>query len=724
MDRIEIYEEIRSMKIIYSFHFIFYIILGILHSLLIVQIFWDNKIYRKLFISFSIIDFIILFYPIIPLYLMYRIILKKNLAKIFKLISLIFLIFTIVIGIIINIFFWLNLKSTESFFKECPYNINDIKMFLTEENSSQKCAKRRCILESINNSGGGYPYNYICNYNSQNEFEIDPNVQYPVKLNDGTIHYLKYSIQCEKKSSIKELFTNNNNINNEIYIYLEKCWDNHDLNGFYLCQRYELPKKFEVNEDYKCPKKTNYNIILYLSGIFLIVFDLIIALIIWSLDYKSYSRILLFEYNDSENIELDNNEENGQQRRGHNETNTSSHNPHLNNAEGDNNQNNNNINGNENNNNGGENNEMNGENDFVHQPTETIIIVKDKKTNNNSSNMKSSDRLNSGLNSNDMSKSNVNNSNINNKRKNKKTKENIIGSMISQSESQNMISKSSEKEKESEDTLEKKKLVLNKENIYNNKEIDEIKFNNDIKYDEYKNNNDDEDEKDIEDTKSKNNCLIQNKNININKKNKKNIILLKKEEDKININLKETGNSIVTTIGQKNNDDIYENDKNNNFDNNKNNKSDILENFGQFEDVNENYRNKTPKKEIKSLNFNFSQVLTNIRDSDQITLFNNTNGSIIKEERKEETERSIKEEEKNNNKSKDENKRQNLSVLTPFKLKKRSKDKENKEEKKFNTIDNIKSENQSSLLVENINKTDNHSQIKEDKKIQNNIINA
>ena len=712
MDRIEIYQEIRSMKIIYFFHFIFYVILGIEHLLIMLKIFWDNKINIILFISCSTIDLILFFYPIIPLKLMYRIILKKNLAKIFKLISLISIIFTLVIGIIINIFFWLNLKTTENFFKECPYNLNDIKMFLTEENSSEKCAKRRCILESINNSGRGYPYNYICNYNSQNEFEIDPNVQYPVKLNDGTTNYLKYYIQCQAKSSIKELFTDNDNINNEIYIYLEKCWDNNDLNGFYLCQRYEFPIKFEVKEDYTCPKDKNYIVILFLFGIFLIVFDIFFALILWSLDYKSYSRILLFEHNDNESIELDNNEENGEQRRRHNETNTSSHNPHLNNAEGNNNQNDNNING-ENNNNGGENNEMNGENDFNHQPTETIIIVKDRKTNNNSSNMKSSDRLNSGLNSNDMSKSSINN----NKRKNKKTKENIIGSMISQSESQNMISKSSEKEKEneSEDTLEKKKLVFNKENINNNiKEIDEIKFNNDIKYDEYK-NNDDEDEKDIENTKSNNNCLIQNKNININNKNKKNIILLKKE-DKININLKEAGNSIITTNGQKNNDDIYENDKNN--------KSDILENFGQFEDINENYRNKTPKKEIKSLNFNFSQVLTNIRDSDQISLFNNTNGSIIKEERKEETEKSIKEEEKNNNKSKNENKRQNLSVLTPFKMKKRSKDKENKEEKKFNTIVNIKSENQSSLLVENSNKTDNNSQIKEEKKIQNNIINA
>lgn len=700
MDRIEIYQEIRSMQITYIFHFIFYVLLGIEHLLIILKIFWNSKIHIKFFISCSIIDLIFLLYPIIPLVLIYRIILKKNLAKIFRLISLIIIILSLIIGIIINIFFWLNLKETTSFSRECPYNVNDIKIFLGEEDTTEKCLNRRCILESLNGLGD-YPYNYICNYNSQKDFEIDPNAQYPVKQSDGSIIYLKYYIQCQEKNSIEELFTDKNNINNDnvIYIYLKKCWDNNDMNGFYLCQRYEFPNKYEVEENYKCPKD-NYNIILYLCGIFLIVLDIIFAFIPWSLDYKSYSRILLFDNSQNENLELDSNENNEnnneQQRRRHNETNTSSNNnPNSNNNERNNNQNENNINNN-NSNRGTENNNEN----FIHQPTETIIIVKDRKTNNNSSNIRS-DRLNSGLNSNDYSKSNVNNSNSSmNKRKNKKGNEIISGSMISQSESQNMISKNSGKD-ESED----KKLVLNNHNInlnINNKE-DEIKFNNDIKYDDYK-NNEDEDEKDIEDRRSSNNCLIQNKNININinTRNKKQNIVLTNEVG--NINIKETANSIITTIPQKYKDENCKNNKKNDI----SPKSENFENIGQIEDITGNYRNKTPKKEIKSLNFNFSQVLTNIRDSDQITLFNNTNGSIIKEERKEDTERSKKEEEKNNsNKSKMENKKINSSVLTPFKIKNRQKNKENEEEKKYNTIDNITYENQSSLLGENSNKSEN-----------------
>ena len=193
MDRIEIYQEIRSMQLIYIFHFVFYIILGLEHILMILKLFWDNIIHIKLFISCSIIDLIILFYPIIPLVLMYKIILKKNLTKIFKILSLIIILLSLIIGILINIFFWLNLKATTDFYRECPYNLNDTKNFLDEENLSEICKTKRCFLESENNSEGSYPYNYICNYNSQNEFEIEPYKKYPITSNNGLTYYYLFS---------------------------------------------------------------------------------------------------------------------------------------------------------------------------------------------------------------------------------------------------------------------------------------------------------------------------------------------------------------------------------------------------------------------------------------------------------------------------------------------------------------------------------------------------
>jgi len=98
-------------------------------------------------------------------------------------------------------------------------------------------------------------------------------------------------------------------------------------------------------------------------------------------------------------------------------------------------------------------------------------------------------------------------------------------------------------------------------------------------------------------------------------------------------------------------------------------------------------------------------------------LFKNTNGSIIKEERKEETERSIKgeEEEKNNyNKTKNDNKRLNISMLTPLKMKNKSKDKDKKDEQRLKAF--FKNDSQSSLIVEESNKNGNHSPMVENNK--------
>ena len=702
MDRIEIYQEIRSLQITYSIHFVFYLILGLEHIIIILKIFWYNKIHLKLFISISIIDVIFLFYPIIPLILMYRIILKKNLTKKFKLISLILIILSLLFGILISIFFWLNLKSTTNFSKECPYNLNDIKLFLNDDFDSDQCTKRRCILESINNNAEGYPFNYICNYNSQNEFEIDPNTQYPIKAEDGSIYYLKYSVRCEIKTSIDDLLTDKTNKNNEneIYIYLQKCWDNSYNKNFYLCQRYELPQKFDIDEKYICPKD-NYNVILYLSGVFLIILDIILSFIPWSLDYKSYSRIISFDENESENGEV-NNENNNDERRRHNETNTSSNNPNLNSRE----RNNENEN-NQNENNNNQNSERNNDNEFIQQPTETIIIARDRITVVNSSNIRS-DRLNSGLKSNNISKSNINNSKNNFNNENERNKENNekSNSLISKNESENMISNSSENHNIYENNNNNFKLNT----IKINKNEDDIKFNNNIKYDEINSNkNIEEDEKDEEDKKSQNNYLTKNNNIEINNKiinlkkqdsikNERNIILLN-NKDKEN-NLIKSTNSIKTTVEKKGN--IESNKK---FE-----VTDVVDDDDKFEEIgeiiNEDYHDKTPNK--KTSNNHFSQVLTNIRETDQIILYKHGNKSMIKEERNEETE-----EEKN--KSNKVNKRQNLNLVTQLNLKNKSKDKGRK--KKF------KNESISSLVGPNSNRSEAHLKSKEYNNAQNDLIN-
>ena len=47
--------------------------------------------------------------------------------------------------------------------------------------------------------------------------------------------------------------------------------------------------------------------------------------------------------------------------------------------------------------------------------------------------------------------------------------------------------------------------------------------------------------------------------------------------------------------------------------------------------------------------------------------------------------------------------------MTPFKLKNKSRDKKNREERKFNSTKNLKNESQSSLLIENSKKSEPNS---------------
>lgn len=159
---------------------------------------------------------------------------KKKLVYTFKILSFVLIIVSLIFGIVISIFFWLNLKLTTSFARECPYNLNDLKLFKEEADSSERCGKRRCVLESIDNSGKGYPYNYICNYNSESEFELDPNQQYKIIDEHGNAQYLKYYVSCEKKDSIDALIkdTTNKQDESEISIYLQKCWNNDDIKIF------------------------------------------------------------------------------------------------------------------------------------------------------------------------------------------------------------------------------------------------------------------------------------------------------------------------------------------------------------------------------------------------------------------------------------------------------------------------------------------------------------
>ena len=361
-DRIELFQENTSILFLYSFHFVLYDLIFINNILIILNIFWDVSQLKNIFIFSLIIDTLLLLYPAIPLIFIIRIKLKPKITKIFQIISLMLIFLSLTLGILINITYWINLYKTTSFFSECPYNYNensfDKLMSLIEENKNKenkiakKCESRICFYISENRDYN-FPYTFICNFNSENDFDLkNYNAYSRINSNNEEI-FSNHLTECEKLSQ------NNYNNNKNFAKHFEFC-DSY-INNYYQCHRFQLPKKFNKN-NFMCPSG-NYNIYLYILGIILIILNILLVFIPWVLEYISFRRIykIISE-------ELNNNQQNirNENRLDPNKTNNSSRNSANNNENI-----NINIDSNENN------------NEFRPQLTQTIIVAQCLNNNSN-----------------------------------------------------------------------------------------------------------------------------------------------------------------------------------------------------------------------------------------------------------------------------------------------------------------------------------------------------
>ena len=140
-----IYEEMKVMNISYIFHFLLYIFMSVMHLLSYLKIFWTNAISKYIFISISFIDFILLLYPAIPLFLTYRILSNKNLTSLFKNLSLTFLFISFSLGISNSISLWINVNKSSILYRECPYNYNqnNLQNFLNKINEENENLQRK-----------------------------------------------------------------------------------------------------------------------------------------------------------------------------------------------------------------------------------------------------------------------------------------------------------------------------------------------------------------------------------------------------------------------------------------------------------------------------------------------------------------------------------------------------------------------------------------------------
>ena len=306
-----IYEEMKIMNISYIFHFLLYIFMSIMHLLTYLKIFWTNVISKYIFISTSFIDFILLIYPAIPLVLTYRILSNKNLTNLFKNLSLTFLFISFVLGIANSVSLWINVNKSSILYRECPYNYNqnNLQNFLNKindengnSNLNEICNKRRCIFteENLNEL---YPYSYVCNYDSSDDFSIEIGKTYSRIAPNNEVYSTSKIIYCENLSN-ENIF--NSNTNNDINNFINTC-SNYIM--LYKCYRFNTPENFKIAEEYECPDK-KYVTYSYLFGIFTIILDIILSFIPWSFVFNSYKSILKINEDNMNNIERERRERN------------------------------------------------------------------------------------------------------------------------------------------------------------------------------------------------------------------------------------------------------------------------------------------------------------------------------------------------------------------------------------------------------------------------------
>lgn len=267
-------KEIKSLKTIFILHFIFYAILIVLNFIFLSKIIWINKSLYNICLAWNFCGIIFFIFPIVP----FIFLLSKKLAKdnvlILKKITLIFCIASITLSLFFSYILMTNSMDLPDFYKECPYNIpfSDI--------NEESCSKKICIL-NYENENNQYPYEYLCNFDSSQDFkEKGP---FERKVNETEVVTSDSQIICEKYQII-DYDIQNEIINN----YLNTCTQPRD---YFICQRFNEPNKFSVDEILECP---NYKYIqnMIIISIVDIVINLILGFISWRVQLMVYNKII------------------------------------------------------------------------------------------------------------------------------------------------------------------------------------------------------------------------------------------------------------------------------------------------------------------------------------------------------------------------------------------------------------------------------------------------
>lgn len=278
----------KQLKIIYIIQLCLLIGIIIFNFIIISKIYWLQKILKNIYQIGVYIYIINIILPIISLIFLFKNkIIKKN-VKIFKALTMVFSIIAILFGLFFSAVLMINAIESPEFCKECPFILPSSEIIsFNQNNLNKKCNERRCALNSQNpgkmEKNEEDMYEYLCNYNPTDEFELVQDSQDIKNNNNNTATRKKDNIFCVELT--QDDIINNSELKNYLVInFYNFCNSN---TNFYLCERSQAPDEFELEENFVCPEK-DYITKLVIFCMLDVLFNLIFGFFPWKSEYNKY----------------------------------------------------------------------------------------------------------------------------------------------------------------------------------------------------------------------------------------------------------------------------------------------------------------------------------------------------------------------------------------------------------------------------------------------------
>ena len=211
-------------------------------------------------------------------------------------------------GLFFSVVIIINSLEVKKYCKECPFNLSfgnfklNFNEYFAEDQDyyklKKKCRERRCILNEYKEEEL-YPYSYLCNFDSEEEFGLKMGTPYIRILPNQTELKVYRQADC---SLLEPLYRNLYFRDDIIYNYLDVCYY---LVDFYICDRFQEPKEYNIEENKKCPEK-NYSFYMIFLCLYIIILDFSASIIPWCIEKKSYKELSSLDSEENERNQINN----------------------------------------------------------------------------------------------------------------------------------------------------------------------------------------------------------------------------------------------------------------------------------------------------------------------------------------------------------------------------------------------------------------------------------